>query len=188
MKSAAWRMLERIVNDAELRDALIVQMQGKHEFTENGCWNWTGSHDGNGYGRIKFRQVVLAAHRASYAIRHQTNPRELLVCHHCDNPRCINPDHLFLGTDADNTADKMRKGRHRNGPPLKGENNPRAKLTITQVDAIKALILKGWTNKAIAERYGVTHGAVSLIRRGKSWGGEAIGKPYQSLKAGAFNG
>lgn len=177
-------MIDSVIMNERLRDALILQMQSKHEFSEDGCWQWTANLDGNGYGCIKFRQTVLSAHRASYAIRHMVNPQELLVCHHCDNPRCINPDHLFLGTDADNTADKMRKGRHRHGSPLKGENNPRAKLTITQVDAIKALILKGWTNTAIAERYGVTHGTVSLIRRGKSWGGEPITKPYQSLTKG----
>ncbi|MFC6197784.1 helix-turn-helix domain-containing protein [Ponticaulis profundi] len=171
-------MLERIVNDAGLRDKLILQMQARHEIYDNGCWIWTGSHDGSGYGRIKFRQVVIAAHRASYAINHLVNPKDLLVCHHCDTPACINPEHLFLGTDADNCADKMRKGRHKSGPVLKGQDNPRAVLTVTQHDAVVALIRKGMTNTAIAERYGVHHSTISKIRRGKSWGGEEIGKPY----------
>lgn len=181
LRSRASLMIDKIIRDAWTRDRLIQRIQSRHTIEENGCWLWTGSDDGNGYGRIKFMSTMLAAHRASYAIHHLVNPKELLVCHHCDTPQCINPEHLFLGTDADNCADKMRKGRHKAAPCHRGEANPSAKLTVTQVDAIKALIRNGWTNTAIAERYGVHHATISTIRRGKNWGGEPIGKPYASL-------
>ena len=77
---------------------------------ETGCHNWTGTMGDKGYGL-----VLISAHRLAYELAHGPIPDGLLVLHKCDNPPCCNPEHLFLGTSADNTADKMRKGRHRNG-------------------------------------------------------------------------
>jgi hypothetical protein len=74
------------------------------------CWEWQGRIYGDGYGRFL---GYLATHRLAYYFTTGVDPEELLVCHHCDNPPCCNPDHLFLGTHADNMRDMVQKGRHR---------------------------------------------------------------------------
>jgi hypothetical protein len=89
-------------------------------------------------------------------------PEGLFVCHRCDTPACINPDHLFLGTNAQNTADRHAKGRS-----AAGESNGRAKLTAEQVDGIRAL--RGMPLSAIARRFGMSQRAVGAILRGVNW-------------------
>lgn len=84
----------------------------------NFCWNWSGCKDELGYGRIHYknnigRRPYIGTHRASWIVFNGDIPDGLLVLHKCDNPSCINPDHLFLGTNRDNCNDKMKKGRHK---------------------------------------------------------------------------
>lgn len=127
------------------------------------CWPWTACRNERGYGYF-WTGRVAKAHRVAYELSSGLPPpAHLDVCHRCDNPRCCNQTHFFLGTRADNTADMLAKGR---GADFRGENNGRAKLTAEQVREIRAT--SGLLREAAA-RFGVTMAQVSDIRRGKSW-------------------
>lgn len=129
----------------------------------NGCWIYSGATDRRGYGRPAYKQKRYYAHRRSYEIHRGPIPAGMLVLHKCDNPPCCNPEHLFLGTDADNAQDKARKGR-----ALGGEKCIHAKLTEPQVIEIKAQRGKA-TQRELAARYGVTQPAITAILAGRTW-------------------
>lgn len=95
-----------------------------------GCWNWTASRDTSGYGLFRLGRKLYKAHRFSWIIALGSIPTDLVVCHKCDNPICVNPIHLFLGTRADNNLDRDRKNRQ---VSVKGEEHYRAVLTISDV-------------------------------------------------------
>ena len=130
----------------------------------HGCWLWTGAIDKKGYGVTAdggrgFHRNILA-HRASWMIHCGEIPNGLCVCHSCDNPPCINPDHLFLGTYKDNHADMDRKGRRVLG---------QAKLTPIEVLTIRMLLSQGLKQQLLADTFGVTNAQVSQINRRHSW-------------------
>lgn len=136
----------------------------KVEKTET-CWNWTGARTRKGYGSIGGHY----AHRASYQMHIGPIPTGKQVCHHCDNRRCVRPDHLFVGTPADNTADMVAKGRARGGSSP-GERHPSHKLSWEQVTAIRAEYGAGRVSqRALAARYGVYQFTVARIVRGEGW-------------------
>ena len=129
------------------------------------CWLWTVHTHKQGYGKIKKNGVSMLAHRASWEFHNGPIPPGMCVCHKCDNPPCVNPAHLFLGTHADNTADMYSKGR--NVPP-RGERNSSAKLTWVKVAEIRKL--KGVVSqRAVAKQFGVTQCTISCIQSGKTW-------------------
>jgi len=137
----------------------------------SGCWLWTGSLDGSGYGQIGTglnKPKMARAHRASWELHKGQIPEGLCVLHKCDVPSCVNPDHLFLGTFADNTHDMMEKGRWRAGPlvPHYGTDHGRAKLTTEQVQHIrkKELLLREY-----AALYGIGTSQVWRVQRGEQW-------------------
>lgn len=145
------------------------------------CWPWTGAKrsGAQGYGNFKIQSYVsVRAHRLSYALYYGHSPGALLVCHKCDNPVCVNPAHLFLGTVQDNSDDMKRKGRGAKRDQ-RGELNGAAKLTAADVCKVRELIAAGQTNIAIAAQFGVTHSLISRIRRGRAWGEAAIHAPYE---------
>ncbi len=125
------------------------------------CWRWTG-YLTKGYGRIRVDNQHIRAHRLSYQIHFGEIPAGLHVLHHCDNPACVNPDHLYVGTDKDNARDRVVRGRQ---PRHFGEANPHAKLTAVDVAAIRA----GGNVANMAKRYGVSPSTVYMARRGSNW-------------------
>jgi hypothetical protein len=137
------------------------------------CWNWIASRTKLGYGQIYFKENgvrrVLKASRVSWEIHHGPVQNNLHVCHTCDNPACVNPDHLFLGTPLDNALDKVAKGRAR-GPSVGCGIQNNKKLSQEQVSAIRAAI---GSQKSIASRFGINQSQVSRIRNGKRWSIEA---------------
>lgn len=149
----------------------------------DGCWLWTGAKHRKGYGRISVggkSDGQISTHRLSWILRFGPIKGRLLVCHRCDNPPCVNPDHLFLGTVSDNAKDAQGKGRldaqlakaRAACPP-----NPGAKLTEEQVGEMRALRGQGWTLRSIGEMFGVSDGHVSNVVRGKHWPKPKPAKP-----------
>lgn len=152
---------------ARTGDALVAYFWSKVEKTE-GCWLWRGGLNDKGYGIFIVERRGVRAHRFAFEAATGTNPGDLLVCHTCDNPRCVNPAHLFLGTNQENLQDMSRKGRAR--PHVApGEKNRQARLTSEQVAEIRAALHEGEKPSALARRYGVTDSTVSKIKKGATW-------------------
>lgn len=129
---------------------------------ETNCWDWNGSHYKQkpgflAYGTFCIEGKKHLAHRYSYSLLKGEIPEGLCVLHQCDNPKCVNPDHLFLGTHMDNTIDKMSKGRQ-----PKGDNHGRSKLTETQVEEIK---LSNLTQLELANIYNVSQQHISRLKK-----------------------
>jgi hypothetical protein len=130
------------------------------------CWEWTGYKNEKGYGVINLRGERVMAHRMAYELAGGTIPKGLFVLHHCDNPGCVRPKHLFVGTLADNNADMDRKGRGRRGHNMPGTGNHRAKLTEDDIRAIRASPENG---QVLADRYGVAREHIWAIRQRIFW-------------------
>ena len=133
---------------------------------DTGCWDWTACKDKDGYGNISINGATVRAHRVSYEMYYTRISSEILVCHSCDNPSCVNPEHLFLGTHQDNMDDKIRKGRTN---PVKGQDHPSATLSNLQVSLIKCCIADGKDNHHIASIFKTSHRVISKIRTGETW-------------------
>lgn len=132
--------------------------------SEHKCWPWHGSTHHTGYGVIADEQnIQRSAHRLAYELAHGPIPNGLAICHTCDNRLCVNPAHLFLGTNADNSADMVRKNRQ-----AKGSTVGTSKLTEEDVRKIRALagVL---THKAIAARFHVSVQLIGFIMTRRAW-------------------
>jgi hypothetical protein len=153
----------------------------------NGCWEWQGKISKNGYGYIQHKKKHMLTHRTSYETFIENIPFGLCVCHKCDNKKCINPEHLFLGTHKDNIQDAKEKGRlpdqrgrkHseetlkklklRRRPDKRGEKHHLCKLTEKDVKEIRELLKLNFKQKEIGCRYGVDQSVISQIKHKKSW-------------------
>lgn len=166
-----------------ITDKISFRFWPKVSLTANDelCWNWNGwiRSVKKSYGRFSIGNIVVSAHRVAYYLFYRVDPKELQVLHHCDNPNCVNPKHLFLGTNSDNIADKVSKGRQaRNegwskgklSPKIQGSLNPSAKL-----DEIKVLSIRGEHNnggvtiQSLATKYDVSKKLILNIVHKKSW-------------------
>jgi hypothetical protein len=157
----------RCVSGDEVFDQDFTERFWKKVTKSEGCWKWTGQKDKNGYGVLKLHQKVHKAYRVSYEIATGKSPIGFCVLHRCDNPGCVNPDHLYLGTPADNARDRKMRGR---GGNLKGENNGRAKLNIHLVREIRLLFSTGAYSKVkLGKIYGITDVQIGQIVRNIHW-------------------
>ena len=165
---------------------------------QTGCWNWVRGKFTGGYGAISHNRKTIKAHRASYELHFGPIPKNLFVCHKCDNPSCVNPDHLFLGTASDNAKDMVSKGRN---PDISGEKNPMfgrvgeknhffgrthsvktkhllsqrqlgSKHAFSKLNENAALDIFNRPGERIcdlAKKHGVSNAAVWQVRNGYSW-------------------
>lgn len=139
-------------------------------FSED-CWEWQGERNHEGYGRLIVKGRKVSAHRVAWEIMHGPIADGLLVLHNCphgDNPACVNPGHLWLGTQAENMRDKVAKGRLR-GTFAGGERHPNAKLTAELVGSMRARHEQGESQAAIARDLGLRQGHISRICSGARW-------------------
>lgn len=130
------------------------------------CWPWL-AYTAQGYGRINAggdNGKSLLASRVSWVLHNGPIPDGLFVCHKCDNPSCVNPSHLFLGTQRDNMRDCSSKGRARGG--VRGEQNGNAKLNADQVRAIR---MSNLPRREVIARYGISKTQYGNIKRGDQW-------------------
>jgi hypothetical protein len=125
---------------------------------EDGCRVWVGAHNDHGYGQTTWNGRIVYVHRLAYELHYGPIPKGMYVCHHCDNPPCFRPEHLFAGTNSDNQRDAVAKGRK-----PRGEQHLGARLTDAQVEEIRATT---GNQREIAERYGVSQSLVSRLRSG----------------------
>ncbi len=134
------------------------------------CWFWIGRRitTGLGYGQIDLsKKKAILAHRASYEINIGKIPERLCVLHKCDNPICVRPSHLFLGTQKDNVRDMFKKRRNAS---VLGEKNPNSILNKRDVLKLKSLLaLKKFSYRELALRFGVSYGTINNIKSGYAW-------------------
>lgn len=159
----------------EISQEWIQRFNAKwQEDSATGCWVWTGAVADKGYGSIKIPKTrrQIPAHRLSYLIHRGRIPSGKCVLHRCDNPPCVNPEHLFVGTKLDNARDMVSKGRH-----SYGDRQGASKLSEAQVLSVLSLVKSGVPQIRVAEMLEVSPMHVSRIVRGERWAHVQPGKP-----------
>lgn len=142
---------------------LSFRFHASFKIVESGCWEWIGTLHTTGYGIIRDNHKDLLAHRLAF-VYYTGNTDGFCVCHTCDNRKCVNPNHLFLGSREDNNNDRDVKGR---GP--RGERNWCAKLAPSDIPIIRKLHAAGATQIELAKRFGVSQGAISGVVNRTTW-------------------
>jgi len=142
---------------------VLLRILRNTSIRESGCWEWGGAKSMKGYGRIQFEGRHWATHRLVAHIKIADVSEDAVVCHRCDNPCCLNPDHLFIGTQKQNVDDRDQKGRRNQA---RGERQGSAKLTAEEVLAIR---LDPRKPRVVAEAFGISHAHVGNIKANRAW-------------------
>jgi hypothetical protein len=136
---------------------------------KNGCWLWSGYKNADGYGVMGIGRKVIKAHRVAYMIYKGEIPEGMNVCHTCDVPSCVNPEHLWIGTQKENVLDMCLKKRHVPSSS-KGESHSQAKLSEEQVKLIRTMYTNlKISHASLSEQFGVSRGQIGHIISRKSW-------------------
>lgn len=146
----------------------IERFFNKVKKTES-CWLWIGCRSSGGYGNFRFNKKCIVASRFMYFIKKGPIPYGMNVCHKCDNPDCVNPGHLFLGTQKENVTDMIKKGRYYCGVPNRGEDCPASILRKEEVLEIRRLSKLGIRQREIATKFNIKQANISNIVTRKSW-------------------
>lgn len=157
---------QNIARDFGSRD-IYTRFMNKVCFGATSCWYWRGNVRAGGYGSIN-ALGENKAHRVSYRLFKGEIPIGMKILHSCDLPGCVNPEHLSIGTQAENVADMVAKGRQR-GSSRPGAKNPMAKLKSKDIEIIRSLAAKGCMQKDIAESFVVSPMTISRAVRGETW-------------------
>lgn len=152
-------------------------MDKVHHEPNTGCWLFGGHLNDKGYGMVRWRGKTRTAHRVSFELANGPIPDGAHVLHRCDVRWCVNPGHLYLGTHAQNMADKVARGC---SGGLRGEQNPGAKLTPADVDIVVAARAAGEGPTSIARRLGVTRQTITNITSGRTWAAKRCGGMRQA--------
>jgi hypothetical protein len=171
------------------------ELEARMRVMPSGCIEWTGNIDGTGYGRFCFKRKIELAHRAAWRLLKGAIPAGACLLHKCDNPPCVNPDHLFLGDRGDNARDMASKGRQwiQQRPerrldtlvcPMelrpRGETHGMSKLTTAQVVVIRERSSRGERGIHLAAEYGVARTLIGMIINGQLW--RHAGGPIKAAK------
>ena len=161
------------------KEGLIKRFKTHFKVMESSCWEWQGKINRFGYGRACTYKKEVAAHRLSYELFLGEIPEGKMICHHCDNRKCVNPEHLFLGTHQDNMDDGVKKKRFLHGEAWRkanyktlervGEKHHNSKLTLNAVRDIFELKELGLSHVEIGSIFGVSYSTVGEVLRGQIW-------------------
>ncbi|MFA7217775.1 MAG: HNH endonuclease signature motif containing protein [Dehalococcoidales bacterium] len=167
-KRRAPRWGDDIVRTSWKREAALKKLVTNLKISKTGCWEWTGSKT-TGYGSMKLPDIYgnfkILAHRLSWvAFKGEVIPEGIFVCHHCDNPKCFNPDHLFLGTQQENLQDCSAKNR-----TMTGSLNGNSKYSDADIEKVQELIAQKKRGIEISAITGVSQSHISRIRKGYTW-------------------
>lgn len=151
-----------------LRPIRFLRQTDSDGLDPDACWLWTGAINSNGYGRFIDKNTHKLAHRVAYELFVGPIPEAMNVCHTCDERKCVNPHHLWLGSQSDNLRDAVAKDRMFR-PNTNGERNGNRKLTTEDVRSIRAMFRGGQLKYRIAQHFGVSPSTVGEIISGKTW-------------------